>query len=927
MSSNVNFYLANVRGALSVLQLSDLHSLLPSADFFALTETHLDSSVPDGALTLPGWAIVRRDRSRYGGGVALLFRNSFLCTPRLDLQSPSGEDLWTELTISGKKVIIATIYRPPSQSADATRAFIDALDVSLGKALSENSILVMLGDFNAKHSDWLQLPGSPTDLAGSSLSNLTNSFNLSQLVSDVTRPSGGQGLPSDNPSGSLLDLIFTNRPDLLSQPKIEPPLGSSDHFAVRCSISTVAVPRGRPIRRLWNLKKANIEAFLADLSAQRWPCVGSSASPDAQWESWSSAFHDCARRHVPSKLVRHVQPKPAWLSDRLLAECKLKKALFRICKLHPTADNLLRYRVQRNKTTALLRRAKKEFSSDLEDSLRRPSSRGQDFWSFVRRVKGSKEVRPIPPLLQADGSLATSDKAKADVLNAFFIRQSALPSRDDPPTVIDRYSSSTSFRLSSLTVSEAEVFALLSTLNVRKAPGMDGISNNILRAAAPAIAGSLAVLFQNSLNAGRLPSAWKVQKIKPIHKRGPRNSPDNYRPISLLSSVVKVLETIVNRRLYAHLDSQHLLSSFQSGFRRGDSPSLQLFRLTHSMMSAVDSGSVVGAVFYDIRKAFDTVWHAALLRKLSLAGISGSLLSWFSDFLTTRSQQVEVGSQLSSPASPLAGVPQGSVLSPTLFLLFIDSVTSVTSSPSNCFADDTSTFVFSPSPAEAEVSLQADVNSVSSWAKAHKLSFHPSKTVCMLFHHPRRPSPPLSIFLDGQAVSCVQSHRHLGLTLSATFSWSCHVDSIIKKASSMLGLMRLFRFAYHFSSHSLLRIYLNYIRPSVEYCCTSWSGLPPSLARRLEAIQRSALAIAGLPPDFLPSLSSRRSAELARFFRKLLSNDVPDHLSNFCSWPSVADASGRSLRSSSSVRLPRPNTSLLLSSPLFLAASAYNASL
>lgn len=920
-----SLYLANARGILAENQLSELQTLLSSPlNLIALTETHVDSTVPDAAFSAPDWCLLRRDRSRHGGGVALLSKSALHCSLRSDLNSPHGEDLWADVLIAGRKMTVGVVYRPPHQSSLESEEFFSDLEHSIDLALRSNTILVLLGDFNAKSSEWL--PSSVSDSAGSTLFALLESFGLTQLVEDVTRPPGGQGLPGpDANAGSLLDLMITNCPDLFHPPTVGPPLGLSDHYSVNASLNLKTEPPLVPFRRLWNLQKGDVPGFLADLSRQPWPAAHSSDSMDSQWSQWSSSFMSCATRHIPSKVVRRVTPKPPWLSDVLLAECKLKRSLFRLCKLNPSPLNLSNFRQQRNKVTALLRRAKKSFSAKLEQQIG-SSGGGHHFWSFVRRCKGRSSSRPLPPLICCDGSLASSDFDKANTLNQFFVKQSDLPGRNDAPTEACSYSSPCSSALSTVSVSTMEVFNCLSGLNVSKAPGLDNIPNLLLRVAAPAICSPLAVLFQNSLNSGQLPLAWKVGKVKAIFKRrGRADQPDNYRPITLLSCVCKVLERIVNRQLFAHLSSNDLLSPAQSGFRRGDSAPLQLFRLSESLISSVDSGQVVAGVFYDFRKAFDTVWHAALLAKLRQAGVCGSLLRWFEDFLSDRVQYVEVGSTLSLPASPLAGVPQGSVLSPTLFLLFVNSVLSVTSCQSNCFADDTCTLVFSSSAALAQSSLQLEVDAVSRWARAHKLSFHPTKSVTMLFHHPRLPPPPLVVYLNGAPLSQVPVHKHLGVFLSSGLSWSSHVDHLVKSASSMLALLRLFRFSFRFSPRSLLRIYIQYIRPVLEYGSVAWCGLSSSSALRLEALQRKALAISGFPPDLLPSLSSRRSAALSRLFSRILSNDVPDHLVGFCSWPRVA-SSRPGLRNSSSVRLPRPRTNLLLSSPLYLAASAFNQS-
>ena len=383
----------------------------------------------------------------------------------------------------------------------------------------------------------------------------------------------------------------------------------------------------------------------------------------------------------------------------------------------------------------------------------------------------------------------------------------------------------------------------------------------------------------------------------------------------------------MNKSLSNFLSANNLISPFQSGFRRGDSAPLQLFRLTTELFAAVDSRAVAAAVFYDFKKAFDSVWHRALIGKLFSAGVSGSALEWLSDFITDRTQHVQVGDSLSNPGSPTAGVPQGSPLSPTLFILFINSVTSSTSCPTNCFADDTCTITPGLPFITAQQKIQSDVTALATWARDHKLIIHPEKTVCMLFHHPRHHPPDLNIFLNNHAITQVHQHKHLGVILSSTLSWSPHVEHLISRSSAMLGLLRHLLSYFHFSSRCLLKVYLCYIRPLLEYGCSSFVGLSVRSARQLEAVQQKALSICSVDSDCIPSLSERRSSVSLRLFFSILDDNVPDHLSGFCHWPFVHTATSRTLRNSSAIRLPRPRTSLFLSSPLYLAASAYNSSI
>ena len=226
--------------------------------------------------------------------------------------------------------------------------------------------------------------------------------------------------------------------------------------------------------------------------------------------------------------------------------------------------------------------------------------------------------------------------------------------------------------------------------------------------------------------------------------------------------------------------------------------------------------------------------------------------------------------------------PKGPLSAQRFSFFSLIIVTSSTSCPTNCFADDTCTITPGLPFITAQQKIQSDVTALATWARDHKLIIHPDKTVCMLFHHPRHHPPDLNIFLNNHAITQVHQHKHLGVILSSTLSWSPHVEHLISRSSAMLGLLRHLHSYFHFTSRCLLKVYLCYIRPLLEYGCSSFVGLSVRSARQLESVQQKASSICSVDSACIPSLSERRSSISLRLFFSILDDNVPDHLSGFC---------------------------------------------
>ena len=399
------------------------------------------------------------------------------------------------------------------------------------------------------------------------------------------------------------------------------------------------------------------------------------------------------------------------------------------------------------------------------------------------------------------------------------------------------------------------------------------------------------------------------------------------------------MEKIVLKRLTPFIDP--LLSPKQSGFRAHDGTTFQLLRLVQEWCNSLDSSHLVGVVFFDFKKAFYRVCLPGLIKKLQSTGLQGKSLDWCCNFLTGRCQRVCVGGCLSSLEPLQAGVPQGAILSPLFFSLYINDVVASAEGEFNLFADDTSAYGLEKSPAALHVKLQGVMDSLSAWFKSWAVAINFKKSALMVLSR-KRNVPLIDVQLDGQLIAQVVSHKHLGLVFNQRLSWTDNTDYVIRKASRKIGLLRRLRSRL---PHLVLRsLYLTCVRPTLEYACGAWAGVGSQDAARLERTQRAAarlitgtsvmdrlprellLARAGLEP-----LSLRRKVLLCSPFYRLSrpTPKGPPHLVTcFKAWSGAAPASqsGMQLRSSEadSLRLPRPRTELLRSSPFYQAVSLLN---
>ena len=368
-----------------------------------------------------------------------------------------------------------------------------------------------------------------------------------------------------------------------------------------------------------------------------------------------------------------------------------------------------------------------------------------------------------------------------------------------------------------------DVYKLLSSLDTSSSMGPDGIHPYLLNKCAINLTYPLFLIFRKSLSTASLPLAWKRSLIIPIFKKGTRQDPLNYRPISLTSVSCKMFEKLIVNQLNVYLDNNSLICNQQFGFRKNRSVEDQLLLTYNDITSWLDSGYFCDLILFGFMKAFDVVNHQILLTKLSSIGIGHPLLGWIADFLTNRTTQVAVSSSCSSPTTVLSGVPQGSVLGPILFLIFINFVPNGVHSRFMIFADDLKIFLSvqksSISSILTDLNIaQQDINHVVSTAQSWGLSLNTSKSAVIRFQRGnfdwKLLGPYSDYYIGNSKIKFVNSHSDLGITIDSSLRFHAHINTIVCKANGLAS--NLLRSTINRSPSFMIPVYKTHIRPILE---------------------------------------------------------------------------------------------------------------
>lgn len=833
-----------------------LGSLQRRPDILCISETWLQSSDID-TCNIAGYYAYHVFRGHRSHGGVSMFVSDHLNSIQLLEHSYIHDEIEinsVDVHVSNKTYTICGIYRPHFKHNR-----VDCFSEKLSEILLSNDLrgkqIILMGDFNI---NLLELDTHPPT------HNFLTHIQSLNYFTHISRPTRfPDGLQAGDPS--LLDHIYTNfflpfKSGILLH-DISDHLPVFIHIPLPLSNVTHSESENRTFTKEFRVfSEHNKNKFTECLSIIDWNDLLINRDVNNSTQSFLdtllTVFDNCFP--LKSKEISEKRAKNPWITSGVLRSIRTKNKLFKDFKLGFITRN--EYNIYRNHLNATIRTAKRDYYLNYfekyKDNVRKIWKKINEF----KKAKSNKNTQKI----NLGSSLSTNNYHIANAFNQFFTNigpslDSKIPNSDKDPLsyLSGDYPDSMAF-------TEITTDDIVASIISLKDKNDRFIPTSLIKSNARNLALPLSIIFNRSVTNGIFPDEFKKAVVCPLYKKGPKSEIGNYRPISLLSTFSKLFESIMKKYLMNYLISKSILSEHQFGFQKGLSTFDALNKLTSDLYKVLDKRKAAICIFIDFQKAFDTVNHKLLLKKMHFYGIRGHILDWFESYLSDRKQSVLYNNVLSESLNITHGVPQGSVLGPVLFLLYINDLSKIFSDLNVLlFADDSSLYLIGDDLKSMIIQTNTELDRFYDWVLCNRLSVHLDKTKYIIVTNKKYSQlPPL--FINFDMIQQTEFHKALGVTLDSKLSFKYHIDDVCQKLSRSASLFHNLKDLAPINI--LIGLYYAHAHSHLSYCLALFGSTYPTHLQNLFVLQKKIIRLVTNQPPFSHTNDLFKQTKIPKFF-------------------------------------------------------------
>lgn len=811
LASNICSLPAKYDKLLVYLEMLKKESCLPT--IICLQETALSHLDDLNIYNIPNYCLVSKGKSASTkGGLVTYIYNSLKCK---EIEVPHLTDIWEGLFVEvedsrGKRLLVGNVYRPPRYSTSIAHKFIEDFSTGIRKLRDRARELVVVGDFNF---NLLKISENSTYYE---FFEMMCSLTLVPRITQPTRFGRTSKTLIDNAFCRLSCNIWDTLAGILT-------FSLSDHqpyFLILNSFSKThkRKPEKNQFRKTTRTSFLDFQQFFSSLDLSDICKSDINDDPNQSYTILHDVLQSAYENSFPissSKFNKYRDRRNLWITDELLRLVKKRDGILRR-KKRAKGSKIIRLENELSELNVEMKKkinlAKKSYFHNQFEAYKNNMKKT---WALLNTIlKKSENSTDFPDFfINENGDKITDNKLIAEGLNEFFVNVGPKLSSKLGTTNIDPLNFKVELenvpKFSFNVVTTEEITKIIGDLQSKQSSGLDSISTKLLKQVKTEIAPHLTKIANQVLTTGIFPKMLKLAKVKPLYKKGDKKVFSNYRPISLLPSVSKVLEKIMHKQISTFFETQDLFFESQHGYRKNHGTETAALGLVENILGKLDKCFDSYAVFLDLSKAFDVLNHRILLGKLKKYNFSAKAIDLISNYLSNRYQLVEFQGTKSDLLEINTGVPQGSVLGPLLFLIYLNDIHTATNVFNiTSYADDT-TLVYSPTftlnAQHTENVLNQELEQVNNWFIANHLSVNTSKTEFMIFHRKRTTPFDIKLKIGNKNINRVSSFQFLGLVIQENLSWKNQVRNISVKINRTIGVMR--RVKKFLPPSALLNIY------------------------------------------------------------------------------------------------------------------------